>query len=184
MRFELTTSALPRRRSVHWSYRGDVPGARLEPACADFKDRPGCQQPTPEWSRLPVPTRASCLTGAGSQPCATAECAREDLNLHSPCGPRGPQPRASTVPPRAHASLWTVSNRLPAPYEGAALPGELQRHGCPARTRTSIAASRVRRPAISRPGMSTGTGIRTRTGLAAHRGLGPACLPSTTPASV
>ncbi len=27
MRFELTTSALPRRRSVHWSYRGEVPGA-------------------------------------------------------------------------------------------------------------------------------------------------------------
>ena len=72
MRFELTTSALPRRRSVLWSYRGDVPGAGLEPACADFKDRPGCQQPTLEWSRLPVPTRVSCLTGAGSQPCATA----------------------------------------------------------------------------------------------------------------
>jgi hypothetical protein len=72
VRFELTTSAILRRRSVRWSYRGSVPGAGLEPACADFKDRPGCQQPTPEWSRLPVPTRVSCLTGAGSQPCATA----------------------------------------------------------------------------------------------------------------
>src|SRR5499427_7345761 len=89
VRFELTTSALPRRRSVRWSYRGSVPRAGLEPACADFKDRPGCLQPTPEWSRLPVPTRVSCLTGAGSQPCATAWHRRErwrSLPLH---GPRG-----------------------------------------------------------------------------------------------
>ena len=89
MRFELTTSALPRRRSVHWSYRGSVPGAGLEPACADFKDRPGCQQPTPEWSRLPVPTRVSRLTGAGPQPCATAGHRRKrwrSLPLHGPEG--------------------------------------------------------------------------------------------------
>jgi hypothetical protein len=89
VRFELTTSALPRRRSVRWSYRGDVPGAGLEPACADFKDRPGCQQPTPEWSRLPVPTRVSCLTGAGSQPCATARHRRKrwrSFPLHGPTG--------------------------------------------------------------------------------------------------
>jgi hypothetical protein len=89
VRFELTTSALPRRRSVHWSYRGDVPRAGLEPACADFKDRPGSQQPTPEWSRLPVPTRVSCLTGAGSQPCATAGHRRKrwrSFPLHGPTG--------------------------------------------------------------------------------------------------
>jgi hypothetical protein len=43
-------------------------------------------------------------------------------------------------------SLWTVSNRLPAPYERAALPGELQRRGWGTwiRTRTSVAVSRVR----------------------------------------
>jgi hypothetical protein len=35
-------------------------------------------------------------------------------------------------------SLWTVSNRLPPMYEIGALPGELQRRGCRARTRTSI----------------------------------------------
>ena len=66
-----------------------VPGAGLEPACADFKDRPGCQRPTSEWSRLPVPTRVSCLTGAGSQPCATAGHRRKrwrSFPLHGPPG--------------------------------------------------------------------------------------------------
>lgn len=71
VRFELTTSALPRRRSVHWSYRGNVPRAGLESACADFKDRPGCQH-LPEWSRLLVPTRAIRRTKAEPQPCAAA----------------------------------------------------------------------------------------------------------------
>lgn len=31
-----------------------VPGAGLEPARAAFKERPGCRQPTPDQSRLPV----------------------------------------------------------------------------------------------------------------------------------
>jgi hypothetical protein len=55
-RFELGPSAIPRRRSDRWSYEGmsRVPGAGLEPACACFKGRPGCRQPTPEWPE-PLP---------------------------------------------------------------------------------------------------------------------------------
>src|SRR5215831_1871322 len=37
-----------------------------------FQGPAGMPATHPEWSRLPVPTRVSCLTGAGSQPCATA----------------------------------------------------------------------------------------------------------------
>jgi hypothetical protein len=43
-----------------------------QPACAYVKERPGCQQPTPGWSRLPVPTRAIRRTKAEPQPCAAA----------------------------------------------------------------------------------------------------------------
>jgi hypothetical protein len=50
---------------------------------ADFKDRPGCQQPTPEWSRHPVPTRAIRRTNAEPQPCAAASLPGKDSNLDS-----------------------------------------------------------------------------------------------------
>ena len=49
--------------------------------------------------------------------------------------------------PDCGTSVWSLraeSNRLPVPYEGTALPGELQRHGCPPWIRTTI--SRVQSP--------------------------------------
>jgi hypothetical protein len=47
--------------------------------------------------------------------------------------------RASSLPgwSTSTRSLWTVSNRLPLPYGGSALPGELQRHGFRGWTRTT-----------------------------------------------
>ena len=62
-------------------------GSRLQAAGTDFKDRLGMPATTLEWSRLLVPTRVSCLTGAGSQPCATAGHRRKrwrSLPLHRP----------------------------------------------------------------------------------------------------
>lgn len=92
-------------RAPPLSYEGTVPGAGLEPACAGFKVQPGCQQPTPEQSRLPVPIRASRLTGARSQPCATAVCARRESN------PQHPAPRADL------SAVWSTStwSRHPVP---------------------------------------------------------------------
>ena len=49
--------------------------------------------------------------------------------------------------PDCGTSVWSLraeSNRLPVPYEGTALPGELQRRGCPPWIRTTI--SRVQSP--------------------------------------
>jgi hypothetical protein len=70
-------------------------------------------------------------------------------------------------------SLWTASNRLPPMYEIGALPGELQRRGCRARTRTSIHWVRASCPAVRRPGIGTGDASRTRM----PRGLGSRGLP-------
>ena len=52
--------------------------------------------------------------------------------------------------PDCGTSAWSLraeSNRLPVPYEGTALPGELRRRGCPPWIRTTIDEFRVRRPA-------------------------------------
>src|SRR5215831_876240 len=176
VRFELTTSALPRRRSVHWSYRGNVPGAGLEPACADFKDRPGCQQPTPEWSRLPVPTRVSCRTGAGSQPCATAGHRRKrwrSLPLHGPQGGSVLTPVLGALGAgRTHTCTvpWTVASAIGPRGRGAATrcrPGpsavrrrsrsRARRRRCRARIRTltPVAQNHVA-CLVSRPGIECG----------------------------
>jgi hypothetical protein len=49
------------------------PGAGVEPAISRVKaNLPTADGALLEWSRLPVPTRVACLTGARSQPCATA----------------------------------------------------------------------------------------------------------------
>lgn len=42
------TSPVPRACSFQLSYRGMVPGARIELACPAFKERAGCRQPTPD----------------------------------------------------------------------------------------------------------------------------------------
>lgn len=60
-------------------------------------------------------------------------------------------------------SLWTVSNRLPLPYEGSALPGELQRRGFRGWTRTSGGKGQsLAGDADAPPGNGTGGGTCTR----------------------
>ena len=97
------THDLPRTEAAlcHWSYRGNAPGARVEPACAESRTgrdgapprngavsrcRPGSPalqgqghsrvrrrgRATRTWSRHPVPTRAIRRTKAEPQPCAAA----------------------------------------------------------------------------------------------------------------
>jgi hypothetical protein len=96
VRFELTTSALPRRRSVRWSYRGDVPRAGLEPACADFKDRPGCpathpgMEPSPGADPGLLPYRgrvtAVCDGKAPAQAVAVVSASRTNGSLRAYAG--------------------------------------------------------------------------------------------------
>ena len=82
MRFELTTSALPRRRSVPWSYRGDV--WEQDPNLgAPISGTGGMLATHPDWSRHPVPTRAIRRTKAEPQPCAAASLPGKDSNLDS-----------------------------------------------------------------------------------------------------
>jgi hypothetical protein len=122
------SSAVPRRRSGHWSYEGTAGRAGASP--------------------FPVPIWAACpdkgLADAGPKGIG---CARPDLNRDAPRGALTPRASASAFPPRARASLRAASNRLPSPYEGDALPGELQRHGCHSWIRTMITGIRIRRPA-------------------------------------
>ena len=73
MRFELTTSALPRRRSGHWSYRGNVPGAGLESACADSRTgrdaatHPGMEpSPGADPGLLPYKGRVTAVCDGGA----------------------------------------------------------------------------------------------------------------------
>jgi hypothetical protein len=115
------------------------------------------------------------LQGGCAASCAKeAWCAREELNLHGPCGPRGPQPRASTVPPRAHASLQQVSNLLPAAYGAAALPDELWRHSWRPRARTWTFLIQGQACCRITP-VSIGTGDASRTRM--PRGLSSRGLP-------
>ena len=109
MRFELTTSALPRRCSVRWSYRGDVPRAGLEPACADFKDRPGCpathpgMEPSPGADPGLLPYRgrvtAVCDGKAPAQAMAVVSASRTNGSLRAyagaGCPRREPDPHCS-----------------------------------------------------------------------------------------
>lgn len=146
-------------RAPPLSYEGMhcAPETGLEPVCAGTKAQPGFLQPTPEWSRPPVPTRISRLTGARSQPCATAKCARRDSDPHGPCGPPAPRADASTVPPRA---LRAATRCRPGPSAVRRQSrSRARRPSCRARTRTSIRGFRVRCPAIRRPGIGGRGGI-------------------------
>jgi hypothetical protein len=62
----------------------------------------------------PVPTRASCFTRAGSQPCATASCPRRDSNPALPISSR------SCLLPVGYEDLEPSSGADPdhLPYEG------------------------------------------------------------------
>ena len=48
--------------------------------CRRTQRRDSCHWSTGTWSRHPVPTRVSCLTGAGPQPCAAAWLPELDSN--------------------------------------------------------------------------------------------------------
>jgi hypothetical protein len=116
---------------------GCVPGAGFEPACARFKGRPGCRQPTPgreppfgadlnrpPYRSGPQPCAAAKLPpGAGLEPCISAEdpsrpcvpggpCARPGLNRDAPRGALAPRASASAFPPRAHESRDPVPTRI------------------------------------------------------------------------
>ena len=159
MRFELTTSALPRRRSVRWSYRGDVLGAGLQAAGTDFKDRPGMpathpgMEPSPGADPGLLPYRgrvtAVCDGGAPAQAMAVASASR--TNRRSPCLRRCWVSSVRFERTLPSASCWCL---LPLGYEDVepppgADPGHPPYEGgaaavrggvsCPARTRTSIA---------------------------------------------
>src|SRR5262249_3900942 len=69
-----------------------------------------------------------------------ATCPRCDSNAHCP----PPHGGASCHWATRTWSLRADLNRLPVPYEGTALPGELQRHGCPPWIRTTIPGFRAR----------------------------------------
>jgi hypothetical protein len=78
---------------------------------------------------------------------------------------------ASLVTQTSLSANWSTSTReplaglepAPSVYETGALPGELQRHSCQARIRTSICEFRARCLAVRRPGMGTGGESRTPT---------------------
>ena len=128
-----------RGRAPPLSYQGSAPGSGVEPEINRVKaGLPTADGALPEWSRLPVPTRISRLTRAGSQPCATASCPRRDLNAHyqpprdcaSAIGLRGLEP-----PPGADPGH--------PPYEGGAAAvrgGEAAGQGLEPRFATSGAA--------------------------------------------
>ena len=92
-------------------------GSRTRTCVRRFQGPAGMQQPTPEWSRLPVPTRVSCLTGAGSQPCATAGHRRKrwrSLPLHGPLRAQVLRAYAGAGCPRCDSNA-----HCPAPHAGA-----------------------------------------------------------------
>ena len=116
----------------------------------------------PAGCRLPIPSgaacrsRTCCLGGTGSA------LSPDELTRHAYPAPdsnrhyRPPQRRASCHWASWAWSLWTASNRLPSPYEGDALPDELQRHGSGSWGRTNIARFRAWNPAIERSRIKCG----------------------------
>jgi hypothetical protein len=137
-------AARPYQGRVRAGAKGIVPGAGLEPACAGFKDRPGCQQPTPDRGAFPQcrPERAA-LTGRSWTPVRKASCARRESDPHGPCGPHGPQPCASTIPPRAHGAATRCRPGSPAVRKRGR--SRARRRGFRGWARTSV--GRIQNPA-------------------------------------
>src|SRR6478736_6037351 len=96
VRFELTTSAVPRRRSVHWSYRGDVPEAGLRACVRRFQGPAGMpathpgMEPSPGADPGLLPYRgrvtAVCDGGAPAQAMAVASASRTRRQCLLPLG--------------------------------------------------------------------------------------------------
>jgi hypothetical protein len=135
----------------------------------------GHQSLLPDLTRQPSRYRRAALPVAPRR----HSCAREELNLHGPCRPRGPQPRASTVSPRTHRAsdpdrtgclLLTRETLCQMSYRGLAAG-----QGFEPRSR----GSGPRILPLDDPASSAEGGSRTRTGFASHQGLGLARLPVT-----
>jgi hypothetical protein len=153
-RFERAAFSLPRRRSIHWSYEGTSWGSAILDAHLRLQRPAGCRLPIP--SGAACRSRTCCLGGTGSA------LSPDELTRHAYPAPdsnrhyRPPQRRASCHWASWAWSLWTASNRLPSPYEGDALPDELQRHGSGSWGRTNIARFRAWNPAIERSRIKCG----------------------------
>jgi hypothetical protein len=107
-------------------------------------------------SRAACRSRTRCLGGTSSalspDELTRHGYARRELNPHQ----LGPRPSPSSCCGTSAWSLWTASNRLPSPYEGDALPDELQRHGSGSWGRTNVDGFRGRSPAIRRSRIKCG----------------------------
>jgi hypothetical protein len=139
-RFERAAFSLPRRRSIRWSYEGVSWGRWGRTSVSRAKTS------RPAISRVPIraPTgwypRLAVLTGNARTLVPGAQCPRRDSNAHY----RSPQDRDSCRWSTRTWSLWTASNRLSSPYEGDALPGEVQRRGYRGWNRTSVPSGQSR----------------------------------------
>jgi len=102
------SSVVPGRRSFQLSYGGMITlGAQDSNLNWRGQGPPGCQLPHRPWSRSPVLPRATRCTGAGSQLCAAAWCARRESNPHALDG---------------HCLLKTARLPFPPPAHGAPAP--------------------------------------------------------------
>ena len=177
------------------------PRSRTRTCMRRFQGPAGMPATNQDWSRLPVPTRVSCLTGAGSQPCATAGHRRKrwrSLPLHGAA--RGLRAYAGAGCPRCDSNAHCQRITLVPPAvgrrgRGAATrcrPGpsavrrrsrsRARRRRCRARTRTltPVAQNDVACP-ISRPGIECARRDLNPHALR-HRCLKPTRLPVSPPA--
>jgi hypothetical protein len=157
VRFELTTSALPRRRSVHWSYRGDFREqdsnlrAPISRNGRDAATHPGMEpSPGADPGLLPYRGRVTAVYD-GKAPAQAMAVASASRSTGSPCLRRCWVSSVRFERTLPSASCWCL---LPLGYEDVepppgADPGRPPYEGeaaavrggvsCPARIRTSIA---------------------------------------------
>ena len=102
---------------------GIVCQAGFEPATSRPSTWRLCRWATSTWSRHPVPTRVSRLTGAGPQPCAAAKLPGQDSNLRA----LGSEPRRDASNPPGTAYAARGSNSVPRSKNPVHHPSCLQR---------------------------------------------------------
>jgi hypothetical protein len=148
-RFGRAAFSLPRRRSIQWSYEGVSWGSAIRTRISRLQRPAGCRLPHSP-SRAACRPRTRCLGGTSSalwpDELGRHGYARRESNPHQ----LGPRPSPSNCCGTSAWSLRADLNRLPVPYEGTALPGELQRHGSGSWGRTNIARCRAWNPSIER----------------------------------
>jgi hypothetical protein len=197
-------AASPYQGLVDADPKGVSWGSAIRTHISTLQRRAGCQLPhSPSKSRPPVPTRVSRLTGAGSQPCATAGHRRKrwrSLPLHGPAGEVSvltpvlgvlgairthTAQRLVLVPPTelGYEDVEPPSGVEPdhPPYGGEAA-SRARRRRCRARIRTltPVAQNDVACP-ISRPGIKCAR-RELNPHARRHRYLRPARLPVSPPA--